>query len=170
MLFGIAVARLEVWGEALGARGEWVASSCLSWAVLVQLSAGLYNPGDYVPSADTRAALSATVDQIRRTPGDVYVTLHPYYGWLAGKPVQADLVALRDAERASPAVRLELQAELQSALAGTTFSALAFDGVDSLGRMDALVGSSTWRPVYGTPVLLPASAVPHSPSLVVRHR
>jgi hypothetical protein len=83
---------------------------------------------------------------VRAAPGEVYVAQHPYYAWLAGKPVQADLVSLHDAMRPDSPVHEELRAQMFSALAQGRFSAILLDQPRSAIRIDRITGDGgLWR-------------------------
>ena len=71
VLFGIAFARLWTTLQQSDARQPLML--LLLTAVFVQIAAGIYNPGDYLPVTENTAAVRAAVDLIRTTPGDVYV-------------------------------------------------------------------------------------------------
>jgi hypothetical protein len=158
VLFGIALMKLLLWLPAIPNQmnqrmDKHLASAAvllLLLAALAQETEGIYNPGDYQPSKEVRAAVGAVIAEARTIPGDVDLVQHPYYAWLAGKPVQADMVSIHDAERpANSAIRRELQTELQDALAQHRYAGLIFDTPESIQDFDKLVGTADWQTYYG---------------------
>lgn len=146
LLFGLAIARLEHWMPSLGSQVAAPAMLLLLLAVLAQESAGLYDPGDYVPPMGDQASIRAAVATIAAQSGEVYVAQHPYYAWLANKPTAADLVALHDAIRPNgEALRGELQGQMLDALASHRFSAIVLDAPDVASQMDAFLGTASRR-------------------------
>ena len=171
ILFGLGVARLEDWMSTLSPALAPKALLLLFLCVLAQLGAGIYNPNDYVPAANRRLALDAIIAQLRSVPGDIYVARHAYYAWLAGKPVHADLVSVRDAERVNGTVRSDLRDQLGRALEGHRFSAIALDDQEDLAAMDSLAEpGSGWRKEYTTPAVMSAIKLTTSPQLLMFHR
>jgi hypothetical protein len=159
VLFGISSARLVGWIEAMpagaGLTGPgWLSSKqgavmLVLGAALVQVSAGVYNPGDYVPAKELEASTAAVVQEVRALPGNVLVLQHPYYGYLAGKPYGADLVSIRDAMRpAHSPIRGELRAQVDGMLAEHTYPSILFEDPQATTEMDKIAGDTSWRSYY----------------------
>lgn len=152
ILFGVALARLLAWladlqfSTAGGQRLAQTGTLLLLLAALLQVTARIYNPHDNRPTGAQREAMDAMEAVVRAAPGEVYVAQHPYYAWLAGKPVQADLVSLHDAMRPDSPVHEELRAQMFSALAQGRFSAILLDQPRSAIRIDRITGDGgLWR-------------------------
>jgi hypothetical protein len=163
MLFGLALARLleraehAQWNGLKATHPPRVATSLILLAALLPLTARIYNPHDDRPTAVDRQAMDAIVAAVREAPGEVYVAQHPYYSWLAGKPVQADIVSIQDAMRPVSPARDELQAQMRSALANHRFSAILFDQEGSALALDRIVSGPEWRAEFTVQrYLLPA--------------
>ena len=143
VFFGLAVARLAAKLQASQAQPAML---LLLLAVFAQEAAGIYNPGDYLPTRETAASLHTTVEKIRSMPGDVYVAQHPFYAYLAGKPTHADLVSLHDAMRPRLPIHDELSREMQQAMASREFSAIVLNAPGSADSIDAIDGRDpSWR-------------------------
>jgi hypothetical protein len=94
------------WRPALVAAG-------LAMIVATQIAALHYNPAKYVPSSSDEAAGRSFIALVRRTPGPVIVSNHPYYDTLAGKASWAQGEAVHDVLRAGPsAARTDLTASI----------------------------------------------------------
>jgi hypothetical protein len=120
-------------------------------AVIAQEAAGVYNPGNYLPTVEDNNSLVALVVQIRGISGEIYVAEHPYYAWLAGKPTQADEVSILDATNTSTStsVKEELRTELRTALTRRRFAALAFDDIEVEDKIDMMVAQrEDWQGCY----------------------
>ncbi len=178
VLFGIALMKLLLWlpGGPYPMRNQTdnhLASAAillLLLAVLAQEAEGVYNPGDYRPSEEVRAAIGAVIAEARAIPGDVDLAQHPYYAWLAGRPVQADMVSIHDAERpANSAIRRELQTELQDALAQHRYAGLIFDAPGSIQDFDKLVGGGDWQSYYGVSEEIPGVSQGTRPDWLLEH-
>ena len=77
-----------------------------------------YNPARFVPKASDNTAGRRFVDLVRRTPGPVIVSNHPYYDTLAGKASWAQGEAVHDVLRAGPsAARRDLTKSINAFLA-----------------------------------------------------
>lgn len=127
ILFGVAFSRLLESARAMELSQPQFALLVLI-ACLLQVSAGIYNPGRFALKTEETRSLKAVEEEIRALPGDVYVTQHPYYAIMAGKPAHADTVSIHDAMRpVNPVVRAELQAEMETALQQHRFSAILLD-------------------------------------------
>ncbi|HEY0306935.1 MAG TPA: glycosyltransferase 87 family protein [Acidobacteriaceae bacterium] len=153
ILFGIAWSRLMDVAASIPTAFTQPALLLLLFAVFSQEAAGIYNPGDYLPPASTRASIQAVVAQVQSLPGDVYVSEHPYYAWLSGKPAHADLVSLHDAMRAATPARTELRTEMETAIEDHAFTAIVLDQPASGEQMDTILGKEwtkthDWRSEY----------------------
>jgi hypothetical protein len=71
VLFGIALARLLAWLPTVDASLAQAGSLLLLVGVVAQESAGIYNPGDYVPQAGNRESIAAVVAEVRGISGEV---------------------------------------------------------------------------------------------------
>jgi len=143
VLFGIAIARLM---KTLPQNAASPALLLILLAVFAQESAGIYNPGDYLPLSETTASLHTVVDDIRSQPGDVYVAQHPFYAYLAGKPTHADLVSIHDAMRPKDPIHAELSQEMQQALADHNFSSIVLNQPADAVLIDTIDnGDAGWR-------------------------
>ena len=104
----------------LVARRSWkpaVVAAGLALIAATQIAALHYSPGKYVPTASDEAAGRSFIDLVRRTPGPVIVSNHPYYDTLAGKASWAQGEAVHDVLRAGPsAARSDLEASINSFL------------------------------------------------------
>jgi hypothetical protein len=175
VLFGIALARLLVWLPGIGPlEPRWgrAAVLLLLLAALVQEAAAVYNPGDFRPSTEVRRSIQAVIAEARELPGDVYVTQHPYYGWLAGKPVHADLVSISDAEHVEKSpIPHELQTELQTMLAQHPYTAIMFESPASIDELDQLarVPDQQWMRYYDVRKDIPGVVQGTRPDWVVVH-
>jgi hypothetical protein len=139
--------------------------------VVAQETAGVYNPGDFVPPVGVRDSVAAVVDEVRGIHGEVYVT-QPYYAWLAGKPTWADIASIHDAMRPTrSSAHEELQEELQTALAQHRFAALVLDDptvVEEIGKMAA--SGKDWQGYYNVQGTVPGAALGTRPDWVMLHR
>jgi hypothetical protein len=159
VLFGIALARLMEWLPTLDARLAQAGSLLLLVGVVAQESAGIYNPGDYVPPIGKKQSIAAVVAEVRGISGEVYVAQQPYYEWLAGKPSHADLVSIHDAMRpTSSAARDELQEELHTALAQHRFTALVMDDSRVVETIDEMAADGNWKDYYNLQEAVPGAA------------
>jgi 4-amino-4-deoxy-L-arabinose transferase-like glycosyltransferase len=171
VLFGIALARVLAWLPTVDPRLAQVGSLLLLVGVVAQESAGIYNPGDYVPPAGEKESIAAVVAEVRSISGEVYVTQQPYYEWLAGKPTHADLVSINDAMRptGSPA-REELREEIQTALAQHRFTALVMDDPTVEGRIDEMTAAGqNWEAYYNVQKAVPGAVPGTRPDWLMVH-
>jgi len=158
VLFGIALARLLRVLPAMPQPLATVGVPLLLLAVLVQETAGIYNPGAFRPNQAMTTSMDAVVAQVRAIPGDAYVTQHPYYAYLAGKPAEADMVSLHDAMRPEGPARDELRAQVQAAFATHRYAALIFDHPEAEPAMDAIDGGTGWRSEFPVQHAIPGVA------------
>lgn len=112
ILFGIAVHRILAWSEDLRSSPGAAAfvPGALFFFISAQLLVHLYRPSTFDPLPNTLKARAAFLDQLRSTPGDVWLVSHSFDGILAGKPVHAEIDAL-DAvlAREDPATTQEIE-------------------------------------------------------------
>jgi hypothetical protein len=156
VLTGVAIGRLLDRDEATGetawpARG--MVASLLWIAVIVQLGAHLYRPGQIL--REDLAAREQFEAELRATPGDVWLTDHSYDGILAGKPMHADMDAL-DAvlgRHYEPAVK-----EFNDAISGQRFTAIVLDRIPGGYKPDGLFTSAEFWHNYGAEALVPSTA------------
>ncbi len=104
-----------------GVRNRWkpaAVATALAVIVVVQMAALHYDPARFVPTANDNIAGRSFVDLVRRTPGPVIVSNHPYYDTLAGKASWAQGEAVHDVLRAGPSeARRDLTASINAFLA-----------------------------------------------------
>ena len=168
ILFGISFGRLlAVWAGAT--KSCRPAAVLLLIAVLIAELAGLHNPGDLVPSFETRQSLAQVVADIRVLPGQTYVTQHPYYGWLAGKSTSADLVSIHDALRVNRSdVRDALREDLRSAVEDHRYEAFVIETPSSTENIDALLNRHVdWAARYSYMRELPGVPLKTHPAWVI---
>src|SRR5690606_14918693 len=89
-----------------------------------------YNPNDYIPTQQDRAAGDYLIERIRQIPGDVLVFHHGYLETLAGNhTIFATRMAVEDVMRGTDErVKALLQASITQALEQKRFAAIIFDG------------------------------------------
>jgi hypothetical protein len=150
ILFGISFGRLTTLLAKLDGQRAQTAGMVLMLAVLAQEAAGVYDPIDYRPVVSAVHNMDAMIAMVKAIPGPVYVVQHPYYGYLAGKPTQADLISLMDAVHgAPPGLKVELQRELQHTLEDHQYTALLFNREPDAENFDRLLGHrGNWRTYY----------------------
>jgi len=66
----------------------------IAGAILIQFVLGAYNPVRYIPTRAMRESGDRLIEQIRSIDGPVFVMMHPYYAWLAGKAPSAQIAEL----------------------------------------------------------------------------
>lgn len=94
---------------------------------LLQLIRLSYSPAALVPTAQDVATGHALVDQIRITPGEVFVPFHGYLPALAGKKTYAHAVPLADVVRGdAPDAGVMLARQLDGAFRAHRFDAVFF--------------------------------------------
>ena len=102
------------------ARSAWKPAAVAAGLAVIaatQIVALHYSPATYVPTASDEAAGRSFIDLVRRTPGPVIVSNHPYYDTLAGKASWAQGEAVHDVLRAGPsAARSDLIASINAFL------------------------------------------------------
>ena len=133
VLFGVALHRLLRWSEdrAPGAFAP-IGRLILLAAAFVQLFMMMYNPGQYIPTADVLATRTAFIQQLRELPGDIYVLDHTNDAYLAGKQPHAEMEALGAVLDAPPnPARNAVLSELKHDLEVARFSAIILDGPPS---------------------------------------
>ena len=157
ILFGISLGWLYRWLSRQSGENWKIAVSCLLIATLIQVTAGISNPGRFRVNPEQTAAIASAIRAIQMVPGEVYVTQHPYYGVLAGKAAYADLVSIHDTARpANAEVRESLKAEVDSALR-QHFSAIVVDSKHGdIERLDTILHlDPSWESRYSRAMLLP---------------
>jgi hypothetical protein len=172
ILFGISLDRLLRWLPSLEPDLARNGVLILLLAVLAQEGAGIYGPGDFKASLtmNTSESLRTVVADIQAMPGNVYVAEHPYYAWLAGKPVEADVTAMQDTlHAATPTVRSELETQLRNAIANHEFSAIVLDRqITSTARLDEALGRpEDWQRDFKVQKLIRNVAGDTKPDLVL---
>ncbi len=127
ILLGVAVDRLLRTAEGAEAMGRWKENSVTGvvWlAVAVQLGAHIYVPSWLLGLEQDAHARKAFIEELRVTPGDVWVVNHSYAAILAGKPMHAEMDGY-DAvlgRKDAPAV-----AEFERAIRERQFTAIVLD-------------------------------------------
>jgi hypothetical protein len=172
VLFGVALARLLQYCEG---RPRLELTVLLAGAV--QLIAMIYNPGRFVPPADTTARTQAYVDHLRSLPGDVWVVNHSYDAVLAGREPNAEGEALGAVIDADPkGIGARLHDELYSKMNTHAYTAVVVDtpdphsanwGFDRQYPLEIAIRLDNYRYLTSQPewFLLPCDA---SPDLVAR--
>ncbi len=138
LLFGLAVARLlrlaAGWDASdttpqlrLGSQMLAPGSTLILLAILAQLGAGIYGPGQYLPSSLTLLARTALEHQVRAIPGDVYVLNHSYDDVAAGKQPFAEGEAIGAVVDAKGPAREQTVRALRQAFLAHRWSAIALD-------------------------------------------
>jgi len=135
-LFAVALHRLLQWlrdpatDTGIPAASNWrgAATAMVLLAVLIQLGAQMYNPGQFIPPAVQLQARAALIAQMREIPGRVYVMNHSFDAVLAGKEPQAEAEAMGAVVDAFPGKWSEaLIAELQQKSRSHYWDALIVD-------------------------------------------
>jgi hypothetical protein len=135
ILFGLAMHRLlQACKEDLQPGITQMIPSMLWLLVLIQLSAHIYQPARFIPSADALQHRQKFFEALASTPGDVWLLNHSFDGIRAGKPVHPEMDALDavlgrasitlaepDAAAGTPA------AQLLNAFRSQHFTAIVFD-------------------------------------------
>ena len=100
----------------------------MSW----QIASLRYRPDVFVPTAADRAAGTAFIELVRRTPGPVLVLDHPYYAALAGKTSWAQGEAVHDVLRAGPSrARSDLTASIDAFMRSSQPTTIFTDTADA---------------------------------------
>lgn len=74
-----------------------------------------YMPAQFRPNPAMRAQGDALINRLRQVDGDVWVMLHPYYAWLAGKTPAVHIQSLWHArERGTQPLPVDLVARLEN--------------------------------------------------------
>ncbi len=143
VLFGIAVGRMLRRLEQSDAYQPKLIALLLL-LVSLQLAAGVYNPGDFVPPPGRVAQFKRLIAEIKAAPGDPLVLEHPYYDLLAGKPTHADLTGVHDVLGVkNPAIQTALRADLLATLQQPDACLVVLDHADSWSTVgDLLAGDS----------------------------
>jgi 4-amino-4-deoxy-L-arabinose transferase-like glycosyltransferase len=66
----------------------------ISIGLALQFVLGVYNPLRTIPTSEMRQAGDRLIERIASIDGEVYVAMHPYYAWLAGKQPSAQLATI----------------------------------------------------------------------------
>jgi len=98
---------------------EWKRSkhipALVATAILIQFALGVYNPLRFIPTADMRRSGDRLIERIASTDGEVFVMMHPYYAWLAGKQPSAQIaVVWHSRERGALPLPDDLARRIQS--------------------------------------------------------
>ena len=164
VLAGIALDRLLRWTAAQSSSAAQRSGiATLLWLLAAtQLAAHLYRPAE-VPTGD-RAARERFLAALRATPGDVWVTDHPYDALLAGKPLHADMDAL-DAVlgRNEPHTRAEFVHLMQEA----RFSAVVLDRAPAAYKPEGLFTAPPFTEVYRARAAVSGAGEPDQPSILL---
>ena len=173
ILTGVATHRLlDRWerSETTSSLTPGISAPALLWiALTVQLMAHLYRPGQVLPVEGSLAARQQFMEDLRATPGDVWVVNHSFDGLMAGKPMHAEMDAL-DAVLGrgyQPAVQ-----EFDRQIIGQHFTAVVLDRAPASYAPPGLFTTPPFSDAYGlrartqgaqpdqpTLVLLPCTAV-----------
>jgi hypothetical protein len=112
--------------EGFAAASRWrISGAGLIWLVVaLQLAAHVYHPSGELGAAKRGDVRQQFIDELRRTPGDVWMVDESYTALQAGKPLHADMFSL-DAVLGRPYA--PAVAEFQQAMQSHRFSAVVFD-------------------------------------------
>jgi hypothetical protein len=166
ILTGVAVHRLlDRWEKSGAAFTRMpVSAPVLLWmALTVQLMAHLSRPGQVLPMEGSVAARQKFIEDLRATPGDVWVVNHSYDGLIAGKPMHAEMDAL-DAVLGrgyQPAVQ-----EFHRRIAGQDFTAVVLDRAPESYAPPGLFTTPPFSNTYALRAAI-GSAQPDQPSLIL---
>lgn len=153
LLGGLSFAWLDRWIQdqwlqtpelqPIAVHTRWLGTVILLGAAAVQLSTGLYGPGDYVPIAEARRSLDAVMQETKQMPGDVFIPTQPFYAVMAGKTGYADHVSLYWVLSAlDPVSRARLQRQFADILADPKVSAVFLDSTSFVTTYDELLNIS----------------------------
>jgi len=127
LLFGMALARL-IAAMSRGELGGAVWVNVLLIAVVFQMVSQIYSPGEFLLSAAQRADRDNFEEQLRAIPGDVYVVNHSWDAVMASKQAHAEGEAVGAVVDAGGAQSAAFKDEMQRAMMGHKFAAIAIDG------------------------------------------
>jgi 4-amino-4-deoxy-L-arabinose transferase-like glycosyltransferase len=150
------------WRNQPNLRPRW-RSGLISLLVLAQFGLGVYNPLRYIPTPAMRHSGDRLIAEIAAIDGEVLVSMHPYYAWLAGKTPSAQLAALWHArERGS----LPLPPDVVARIERRYYAAIISD--ESLFESEPAWQELLNRYYVPRKSLPPGLAPPTSTGLVVR--
>jgi hypothetical protein len=86
-----------------------------------------YDFGSMVPTEKDRIYAQQFIDNVARTSGEVIITHHGYYGYMAGKKIHAHKMAINDVLRADDEQGVKLMSEIDEALKQHRFAAVIID-------------------------------------------
>ena len=162
IICGLAVDRLllHLRSSAAGipAPTAALASAALWLALSVQLLAHLYQPARWIPSSATLPFRNALVAAVRATPGDVWLTDHPFDAVLAGKPIHPDMDAL-DAVLGKPDP--STVAEYNQLITSRHFAAILTDRAAETYSPPGVFTSPAFQAAYGLRAAAPGSTEPN---------
>ena len=128
VLFGLGLARLQQWTLGLRAEFRGQAELVVLLVVGVQLLSMLYNPGRWLPYADTLRAREAFLAELRGIPGDVWVLNHSWDLIVAGKTPRPEMDSFDAVLTRKHDARADgVKADLATALRERRFTAVIFD-------------------------------------------
>jgi hypothetical protein len=133
-----------------------------------QLAFLLYAPMRYVPTMADREAGDRLVERIRATPGEVWVTAHPYLASMAGKRAYAHEMAIMEVLLADLDRRQGFYASLDTAMRQRRFSALVLDQpLPVPGHSESMLDNYVAQPAPVLPdtVFTPVAGFATRPSL-----
>lgn len=104
-------------------RPDWRAT-LVPLLILIQFGLGIYNPLRYLPTPAMRDSGDRLVAKIASIQGEVLVSMHPYYAWLAGKEPSAQLASLWHARERG---QLPLPQDMVGRLQGHYYAAIISD-------------------------------------------
>jgi hypothetical protein len=129
VLFGVALHRLLAFLESAPNPQAPLAILLVLTAAAIQLGMFLYNPGRFLPTAEVLQGRQRFIDQLRATPGDVYVYSHPYYAVMAGKGAHAGSESIGAVLYGPPTeVAAKLRVEFEASVHAHRYSAIVIDG------------------------------------------
>lgn len=127
--------------------------SVLWLALLLQLIGLWRSPlydGKLFASREQKAAGHEFIKTLRSLPGDVYVMMHGFLPYLAGKPMHAHLVSVKDVYVVNDEHARYLKHEYDSLLAAHAFGAIIIDE-DPLTRPDSIPGYTLADRIFDEP-------------------
>lgn len=114
-----------------GGREADLVKSGIHVAVLIQLLALFYWPGDQIPTPAAEAQGKRVITILKLLEGDVFMPNHPWYPAMAGKATFANTVTITDVQRSTnvpDSLKITLQNSILGAIAERRFTAIVLDG------------------------------------------
>ncbi len=106
-------------------------------AIIGQAALLFYNPAIFIPPEQVTKAGEKFIERLAASDGQSYVEDHPYYSWLARKPVYPKALYVAETEMAGRPASKELTSMIQNQAFDKIFS----DGRRSMSAFDRLIQS-----------------------------